>query len=124
MRTETLEAIHHVENPRDVRSPGRYGELGPYQFRRSTWRMHTDQPFERALEREASEQVAILHYEWIARGLRRNGIAVTPYTIALAWNGGLSATVRGRAPRSARSYAERVSNLAEEFRAERVAAMH
>ncbi len=123
-RPETLEAIHCVENPHDVPYPGRFGELGPYQFRRNTWRMHTDLPFERALDRQASDQVAIRHYEWIARGLRRAGFAVTPYNVALAWNGGLAATVRGRVSRSARSYAERVSNLATEFHAAQLAGIH
>jgi hypothetical protein len=122
-RAETLEAIHHIENPRDSLRPGRYGELGPYQFRRSTWRMHTKLPFEAALNRETSEQVAITHYEWLSRGLARNGWALTPYNIALAWNGGLKAVVNGRASASTRDYAERVSNLANDLKAGRVAAV-
>lgn len=119
-QAETLEAIRAVENPRNSMRPGKYGELGAYQFRRATWRMHTDMPFERAVEREAAEQVALKHYEWVKRGLVRNGVPATPYNIALAWNAGLSATVRGRASKGAHNYAERVNNLVAE-RTQRVA---
>ncbi|MCW5547594.1 MAG: hypothetical protein KIT44_01380 [Opitutaceae bacterium] len=120
-RAEVLLAIHWVENPRNVTKPGPKGELGPYQFREPTWRMHTQAPFRRALDREQAATVARRHYDWIVRGLVRNGLPVTPYNIALAWNGGLSATVRGRVPAAAHRYAERVHNLAEEMRRLRLA---
>ena len=121
-RAETLEAIHRIENPRDLTRPGRYGELGAYQFRRGTWRMHTDVPFEKALDRLQSEEVAVRHYEWLRRGLARNGFPQTPYYIALAWNGGLASVVRGRAPRAAHDYAERVMNLLADLSSSRLAA--
>ena len=121
-RSETLRAIHRIENPRNSPRPGRHGELGAYQFRRSTWRMHTRLPFERALDRSASDEVAIRHYEWLRRGLERNGLAETPYNIALAWNGGLDATVRGSASQAAHDYAERVNNLVQEHVAVKLAA--
>lgn len=95
--------------------PGRHGELGPYQFRRSTWRMHTGLPFEQALDRDASQEVAIRHYEWLRRGLVRAGLAATPYNIALAWNGGLTATIRGRTSAASHRYAERVANITQEL---------
>ena len=95
--------------------PGPNGELGAYQFRESTWRMHTKLPFRYAAEIAHADPVAVRHYDWIARGLVRNGMEVTPYNVALAWNGGLSATVRGRAPVAAHRYAERVQNLATEL---------
>ena len=120
-RAETLEAIHRVENPRDSTKPGRYGELGAYQFRRGTWKMHTKVPFERALDRLESEEVAVRHYEWLRRGLERNGLPQTPYFIALAWNGGLASVVQGRAPRAAHDYAQRVTNLATDLSAGRFA---
>lgn len=78
--------------------------------------MHTKLPFESALNPDTSEQVAITHYEWLSRGLARNGWAQTPYNIALAWNGGLKAAVNGRASAFTRDYAERVSNLANELK--------
>jgi hypothetical protein len=120
-RTETLEAIHRVENPLDLSRPGSHGELGAYQFRQGTWHMHTDLPFERALDRYDSEEVAVRHYEWLRRGLARNGLPQTPYYIALAWNGGLASVVRGRSSKSAHNYAERVSNLVVDLKANRVA---
>lgn len=121
-RGNVLEAIHCIENPRDLVRPGRHGELGAYQFRAATWRMHTTLPFERALERCISDDVALRHYEWISRGLLRNGWEPSAYNIALAWNGGLAATVRGRAPAGAHDYARRVQNLVEDREAPLLAA--
>lgn len=120
-RWETLQAIHWVENPRNSSRPGPCGELGAYQFRETTWRMHSQVPFSRAIERAHSDAVAVKHYEWIKRGLGRAGMEVTPYNIALAWNGGLAATVRGRVPPAARDYAERVSNIAKQLGQTRLA---
>ena len=116
-RWEILEAIHAIENPHDVTRPGRHGELGAYQFRSGTWRMHTSQPFQFALDRAASDEIAVRHYEWIRRGLVRNGCEPSSYNIALAWNGGLTAVVNGRAPAGARDYAERVQNILQERKA-------
>ena len=116
-RSDTLEAIHQVENPRDLAKAGPAGELGAYQFRRETWSKYTARPFRDALIRVCSDQVAVAHYEWLREGLKRNGLEVSPYNIALAWNAGLGAVVKGRVPRAARSYAERVNNLAMEMAA-------
>lgn len=116
-RSDTLHAIHLVENPNDITKAGPAGELGAYQFREKTWAMHTLRPFRDALVRAYSDEVALAHYEWLAAGLRRYGIAVTPYSIALAWNAGLTAVTRNRVPRAARLYAERVNNLVEDFTA-------
>jgi hypothetical protein len=120
-RAETLDAIHRVENPLNLTRPGKFGELGAYQFRIGTWKMHTDLPFEYALDRAQAEEVAIKHYEWIKRGLARNGLPQTPYNIALAWNGGLGSVIRGRLTPSAQDYAERVSNLVADLRSNRFA---
>lgn len=111
-RSATLQAIHNLENPRNLSRPGPRGELGPYQFRESTWRTYTDEPFVRALDGRVSDLVAVRHYEWLKQRLERANLAVTPYTIALAWNGGVTAAINGRAPRAARNYAERAANLA------------
>jgi hypothetical protein len=78
----------------------------------------------RALERPASDDVAIRHYEWLKTGLLRHGLDVTPYNIALAWNGGLAAAVRGSVPAAARDYAERVTNIAQELRRAQLASIH
>jgi hypothetical protein len=46
---------------------------------------------------------------------------VSPYHVALAWNGGLAATVRGHVPAAAHNYAERVNNLAVQLGQARLA---
>ena len=114
-RQAALEAIHQVENPRDVMHPGPAGELGAYQFRRETWQMHTARPFYDALDRQVSDEVAARHFEWLRRGLIRGGCEPTTYNIALAWNAGLGAVLRQRAPARSHFYAERVVNLAGEL---------
>jgi len=120
-RAATLEAIHQLENPRNLTRPGPCGELGAYQFRAQTWRMHTAAPFEHALDRNLSDAVAVKHYEWLRVSLERAGKTATPYAIGLAWNGGLEAVLRGSSPRAARDYAQRVANLAAAFERERFA---
>lgn len=124
-RWATLEAIHQIENPRELTRPGTRGELGAYQFRETTWRMHSSQPFARALDRAQSDRVAVQHYEWLKKGLERAGLPVTPYNIALAWNGGLEAVVLGRVVAASHDYARRAETLAEIYDGRRnaVAAM-
>ncbi len=121
-RWDTLEAIHSVENPSNSSRPGPYGELGAYQFRQSTWRMHTRLPFSAALDRQTSDQIAVKHYEWLKARLAAAGRSPTPYNIALAWNAGPTAVIQGNVPRAARNYAARVNNLAAELRAREAAA--
>lgn len=120
-RWETLQAIHWVENPTESMRPGPRGELGAYQFRRMTWQMHTKQPFQLALDRTEADKVAVAHYEWIRRGLVRNGIEATPYNIALVWNAGLDAVVNKRVPAISRNYASRVDNLVNDLKTRQVA---
>lgn len=111
-RPTILEVIHKLENPHNVATTGPCGELGAYQFRAATWRMHTSLPFQHAVNRVTSDSIAIKHYEWIKRGLEAAGVPATPYFIALAWNGGLAAAISGRAPAVAHDYAQRAENLA------------
>ncbi len=114
-RWATLEAIHQLENPRNSSRPGPFGELGPYQFREEVWRMHTSAPFRRALDRNASDQVAVKHYEWIKAQLHNHGVPATPFNIALAWNGGIGAAVGEHPPAEAVDYATRAANLTAQF---------
>ncbi len=118
-RAETLRAINWVENPTNHARRGSKGELGPYQFRSQTWRMHSRQPFERAVDRAHADEVAARHYEWIRRGLREAGIDPSPFNVALAWNSGLGSVLRGEVPTVSYRYAERVVNLVERQRDER-----
>jgi len=100
--------------------PGRFGEQGPYQFRREVWNQYTRAPFARARTSFADE-VAIQHYQWIATRLRSHGIAPTSWRVAAAWNGGVESVVSGRVPRATRDYASRVVNLVEEQQSIRAA---
>lgn len=120
-RWETLQAIHWVENPHSSTRPGSHGELGPYQFRQTTWKMHTKQPFHLANDRQVADQVAVAHYEWLKAGLIRNGIKATSYNIAMAWNAGLSSVINGRAPARSRDYASRVTNLVSDLKSRQLA---
>ncbi|HEY8996065.1 MAG TPA: hypothetical protein VIM71_15470 [Lacunisphaera sp.] len=115
-RWETLRAINLVENPTNHTRVGRFGELGPYQFRPSTWRMHSRRPFSQAIQREAADEVAVLHYEWIKQELERAGVDASPFNIAMAWNSGLNNVINGRVPGVAYNYAERVTNLVHTFK--------
>ena len=114
-RAITLEAIHQIENPRDLKRPGPCGELGAYQFRAATWAQHTRRPFADALDRGCSDRVAVQHYNWLCERLVKNGLEASVYNVALAWNAGLYATVRGRAPRRSHDYAMRVGNIASDL---------
>lgn len=115
-RWETLRAINWVENPTNQTQAGRYGELGPYQFRSATWRMHTSRPFSQAVERSAADEVAVKHYEWIKRTLARGGVEANPFNIAMAWNCGVEAILTGRIPAMSYNYATRVNNLVDTFK--------
>ena len=115
-RWQTLRAINWVENPTNHTKTGRFGELGPYQFRPTTWRMHTKRPFAQAIHREASDEVAVKHYEWIKRTLEKSGVDASPFNIAMAWNSGVSNVLNGRVPTVAYDYATRVTNLVQTFK--------
>lgn len=114
-----LRGIRIVETQDQLHPPrGKLGERGPYQFRRSTWRMHTSSSFALAENREVSNTVAKRHYAWIEEQLASRGVDTNPYNVALAWNAGVNAVIRGSAPAVARDYARRVINIASTFVAE------
>jgi len=115
-RWETLRAINWIENPTNQTRVGRFGELGPYQFRLATWKMHTDKPFRMAVDRAAADEIAVRHYEWIKRAFEQAGVEPSAFNIAMAWNCGVEAVLAGRAPTVSYGYAERVSNLVETFK--------
>jgi hypothetical protein len=114
-RWETLRAINWVENPTNHTRVGKFGEMGPYQFRVGTWRMHTHRPFSQAIQREAADEVAVLHYEWIKDNLEKAGVDASPFNIAMAWNTGVNNVIRGRAPSVSYNYAQRVVNFGPHF---------
>jgi len=111
-----LRGIRVVETQDQLHPPrGKLGERGPYQFRRMTWRMHTSSSFDLAENREVANTVAKRHYAWIAEQLKASGIDASPYNIAMAWNAGVNAVIRGHVPAVARDYADRVLNIASTF---------
>jgi hypothetical protein len=114
-RWATLEAIHQLENPRNSPQPGMLGELGPYQFREQTWRMYTQAPFSKALDRQSSDAVAVRHYDWLRSELERRGVEPSAFRIALAWNGGIGAALDKHPGAAVVDYATRAANLAAEF---------
>jgi hypothetical protein len=67
------------------------------------------------LNRRYSDHVAVQHYNWLCERLVKNGLEPSVYNVALAWNAGLHATVRGRAPRRSHDYAMRVGNIASDL---------
>lgn len=101
---------------------GRFGELGPYQFRSGTWKMHTTRPFNQATHREAADEVAVKHYEWIKRTLTKAGVDANAFNIAMAWNCGVDNVLKGRVPAVSYDYATRVTNLVQTFKERRVPA--
>ena len=108
-----LRGIRIVETQDQSHPPrGKLGERGPYQFRRSTWRMHTSSSFDLAENREVANTVAKRHYAWIETQLRANRVEPSSYNVALAWNAGVNAVIRGSAPAVANDYATRVLNIA------------
>ncbi len=108
-----LHGIRIVETKDQTHPPrGKLGERGPYQFRRGTWRMHTSSHFDLAENREVANTVAQRHYAWIQAQLHANGCEPSPYNVALAWNAGVNAVIRGNAPAVAHDYANRVLNIA------------
>ena len=108
-----LRGIRIVETQDQLHPPrGKLGERGPYQFRSSTWRMHTSSSFDLAENREVANTVAKRHYAWIEAQLQANGIDPSFYNVALAWNAGVNAVIRGNIPAVAHSYASRVLNIA------------
>jgi hypothetical protein len=121
-RWETLRAINWVENPTNHTRMGRFGELGPYQFRPATWRMHTRKPFQLAIQREAADEVAVIHYEWIKTRLEAAGVDANAFNIAMAWNTGVENVINRRAPSVSHNYAERVVNLVNTFHQRALAA--
>jgi hypothetical protein len=111
--TAMLSGIRVVETQDQLHPPrGKLGERGPYQFRRSTWRMHTSSSFELAENREVADVVAKRHYAWIETQLAAHGIEASPYNVAVAWNAGVNGVIRGTAPAGSHDYANRVLNIA------------
>jgi hypothetical protein len=91
---------------------GAAGELGPYQIRAATWRQHMgDLPFPKAREERWGRECARRHLAWLQEQLAAAGVDPSAFNLALAYNAGLQAVLRGRAPVRAYQHATRVRNL-------------
>ena len=111
-----LDAVHAVENPNDVRTPGAHGELGPYQFKRETWRSLTPLPFDadHACDPEIAQSVAVKELGHIMSRLAVKRIPLTPENVALCWRRGIAGALSGAPDPAAAEYAKRVARLTQE----------
>lgn len=91
---------------------GALGERGIYQFREITWRQHMPGvPFALARDPDAAHACALKHLAWLRQQLPRAGVEDNAYNLALCWNAGLDAVLRGKAPERAYHYAAKVERL-------------
>lgn len=107
-----LSVLHEMENPNNVRTPGKHGELGPWQITREAWEVVSSAPFtvENAFGPEGRRAVES-YIRVLRKVLRSNDRPDGPAAVAGAWNGGPSNAVRDTLPQSALLYAIRFSNL-------------
>lgn len=98
-----LQAVSLVETGGNPHAVGRAGERGEFQMTPAV--VAEVGGYGR---REAEAQMRRL-----ARLLEHAGIDPQPFNLALAWNAGIGAVKRGRAPASSYDYAVRVRNCYE-----------
>lgn len=96
-----LWAIGQVESGGDARAVGAAGERGQFQMT----------PAVVASSGGYGERAAARWLRLLERELLHAGIEPLPFNLALAWNAGLGAVQRGRAPVASYRYAGRVENL-------------
>lgn len=111
---QLADQIAVVERAPGSSARGRKGERGPYQLTLAVWRQHTRLPYDLAEHEIYARPVAVAHLTWLRDNLRRRGLAINSYNLALAWNAGLTAAVTGRTKPSHRDYASRVRNLVDD----------
>ena len=111
--SKLLEAIRQVENtPRW--KVGRAGEVSEYQLLPLVWARYSDYPIHMATSHAESaiveqQRVANAHLRWLIKHVENP----SPYRIAVAWNGGLSAANNSRVSKGTACYARRVVNIYE-----------
>lgn len=103
-----LKAISLVESGGRDDVVGRHGELGRFQMT----------PAVVASCGGYREREALRNLRLIERQFEHAGIAPLPFNVALAWNAGLGAVQRGRAPVASYDYARRVCNTLERLERE------
>lgn len=101
-------ALAQVETPHGVPDkPGPAGETGRWQLTPAVRRDRGAELRERG-EAVTDEALAIAQVLWLERELAGRGVDPLPFNIALAWNCGLTRTVRGQAPERSYGFATRV----------------
>lgn len=113
-----IDAIKGAENW-DGRSIGAAGELGPMQFRSSTWFDYSSKPFHWALGRTplAKEELDLASHRHIQRLLHYCSIlgkTPTPYLVALLHTAGFGAVRTKTCSAAKKDFAERAANLYHE----------
>jgi hypothetical protein len=98
-----LTAISMVETGGDKNAVGSRGERGEFAMIPSVVAQHG------GYTRKDAESHAVL----VQKRLVANKIDPNPFNIALAWNAGIGAVIRGNAPVKSYQYAVRVNNLYE-----------
>ena len=114
-----LEAIAQVESgTRNLARPskkiGTAGERSAWQITKTTWRRYTSEAFEKATsDATLAHLVAQIHLRCLRLELDTAGIGSSPINLALAWNAGPAAVIRGRIPNGSKDYADRVVSIYE-----------
>jgi type VI protein secretion system component VasK len=107
-------AIAQVEG-NSTTAIGKYGERSRYQFTGATWHSYSSMSFTSASCTDAislaeQQHVAEKHLAWLQKNLPRP----TVKRLAMAWNAGRGAVMRGEISAATKDYAERVHNLYKE----------
>lgn len=111
-----LWAIAQVETPAGVPlAPGPAGESGRWQLTRAV-RMDRAKDLKAVGAAVNDEALARAHLLWLEREFRKIGVKPSPFQLALAWNAGFGAALRGEVQPRHYDFAWRVSNLVEERR--------
>jgi hypothetical protein len=107
-----LDAIACVENWNGS-AVGGNGELGPFQFTRTTWEGLTTEPFSKSKDPAIARPIARLYLSYLAADLRRNGFEVSVANLATAFNIGMRGMIlrKFHDPNNAIVYAQRVCNI-------------
>lgn len=111
-------AIATVEN--SAGRVGAAGERGVLQFLPSVWRMYSARPLSWASGsapemRIEQARVARVHVDWIRARLAGLGLADSAWSVALVHNAGYGRVRERRVLPRHRDFAERVSNVYQEF---------
>lgn len=103
--------IRLVENRRNKRR-GAHGEVGPDQWTFGAWQEETDAPFSLANDAAFSRRIVLKRLRRIQGLLLARGMEVSAYSLACAWNGGISSVILHKwCNKDVQDYSIRVENL-------------